>query len=124
MPDNCAFDCDGRLWIATDGNQPSATGRADGIWAMETEGEARGTSKLFFQVPARRRNVRPVLTPDMETLFLAVQHPGENRQDGSEGGAATFETPSTRWPDFKTGYAAAARPWSRSRERGGGKIAV
>ena len=61
MPDNCAFDSQGRLWIATDGNNAKATGRADGLWAMETEGELRGTSKHFFRVPVGCRDVRPVL---------------------------------------------------------------
>ena len=30
MPDNCAVDAAGRLWIATDGNSLEDTGRADG----------------------------------------------------------------------------------------------
>jgi secreted PhoX family phosphatase len=36
----------------------------------------------------------PCLTPDDRTLFLAIQHPGEDP-------GSTIETPSTRWPDFK-----------------------
>ena len=52
MPDNIAVDGQGRLWIATDGNSASKTGRADGLWALETEGEARATGKLFFRCPA------------------------------------------------------------------------
>ena len=63
MPDNCAIDADGRLWVATDGNNAKATGRTDGLWAFDTEGEARGTSKLFLPRAGRRRNVRPVLHP-------------------------------------------------------------
>jgi secreted PhoX family phosphatase len=39
MPDNVAIDSEGRLWVATDGNSDKATGRADGLWAFETEGE-------------------------------------------------------------------------------------
>ncbi|MDZ5696247.1 PhoX family phosphatase [Chelativorans sp. M5D2P16] len=93
MPDNAAVDADGRLWISTDGNSRDKTGRTDGLWAMETEGEARGTSKLFFRVPVGAEMCGPYFTPDAETLFLAVQHPGEE-------GAATFEDPATRWPDF------------------------
>src|SRR3712207_448885 len=31
MPDNCAIDSQGRLWISTDGNNAKATGRADEI---------------------------------------------------------------------------------------------
>ncbi|WP_309084031.1 PhoX family phosphatase [Chelativorans sp.] len=93
MPDNCAIDADGRLWISTDGNNQEVTGRADGLWAVDTEGEARGTSKLFFRVPVGAEMCGPYFTPDGETLFLAVQHPGDE-------GLATYETPATRWPDF------------------------
>ncbi|MEO0672593.1 MAG: PhoX family phosphatase, partial [Pseudomonadota bacterium] len=65
MPDNCAVDADGRLWVATDGNSASKTGRTDGVWAMETEGEARGTAKLFFRCPVGAELCGPELTPDM-----------------------------------------------------------
>jgi secreted PhoX family phosphatase len=101
MPDNCAIDADGRLWIATDGNMPSKTGRNDGIWAMETEGAARGTSKLFFKVPMGAEMCGPEFTPDGETFFVAVQHPGEADEEDARAAPATFENPTTRWPDFK-----------------------
>jgi uncharacterized protein len=94
MPDNCTIDADGRLWVATDGNNAKATGRTDGLWAVDTEGEVRGTSKLFFRVPIGAEMCGPCFTPSSETLFLAVQHPGDD-------GLATFEAPATRWPDFK-----------------------
>ncbi len=93
MPDNCAIDADGRLWISTDGNNEKATGRTDGLWALDTEGEARGTSKLFFRVPVGAEMCGPCFSANSETLFLAIQHPGDE-------GLATFETPATRWPDF------------------------
>jgi secreted PhoX family phosphatase len=97
MPDNCAIDSQGRLWVSTDGNNAKATGRADGLWALETEGEKRGTSKHFFRVPVGGELCGPFFTPDDESLFLAVQHPGE----AEEGTTSTFENPITRWPDFK-----------------------
>jgi secreted PhoX family phosphatase len=97
MPDNCAIDNQGRLWISTDGNSQKATGRSDGIWAIETEGEGRGTSRHFFRVPVGAEMCGPYFTPDDTTLFLAVQHPGEEAADGTLG---TFENPPTRWPDF------------------------
>jgi hypothetical protein len=123
MPDNCAVDNQGRLWIATDGNMPSKTGRADGIWAIETEGAARGTSKHFFRVPNGAEMCGPYFTSDDETLFLAVQHPGEADDDDPNAKPATFETPSTRWPDFQSNIP--PRPAILAvTKRGGGKIAV
>jgi secreted PhoX family phosphatase len=100
MPDNCAIDAAGRLWIATDGNSAKATGRADGLWAIETEGEARGTGKHFFRCPVGAELCGPMFTPDDKTLFVAIQHPGE---EDAEGKAGTFEQPATRWPDFADG---------------------
>ena len=90
-PDNCAFDASGRLWISTDGNE--ATGAADGLWGVETDGPLRGTGYAFFRAPVGAEVCGPRFTPDGKTLFLAVQHPGD-------GSAATFAAPTTRWPDF------------------------
>jgi len=119
-PDNCAVDALGRLWIATDGNSKKATGRTDGVWAMETEGAARSTSKLFYRCPSGAELCGPEFTPDLETFFVAVQHPGESEDDNAP---ATFENPSTRWPDFKPDMP--PRPSVVAiTKRGGGKIAV
>jgi secreted PhoX family phosphatase len=93
-PDNCAIDPAGRLWVATDGND--STGAADGLWAMETEGPLRGTGKAFFRAPVGAEVCGPRFTPGGDTLFLAVQHPGD-------GDGATFREPTTRWPDFAEG---------------------
>jgi secreted PhoX family phosphatase len=120
MPDNCAIDAEGRLWVATDGNQHKRTGRADGIWAVETEGEGRATSRCFFQVPIGAEMCGPCFTPDLETFFVAVQHPGETLPDAES--PSTFEKPSTRWPDFDD--RAPPRPAVVAITRkGGGKIA-
>ncbi|MEZ5845004.1 MAG: PhoX family phosphatase [Hyphomicrobiaceae bacterium] len=120
MPDNAVVDTLGRLWIATDGNSPTTTGRSDGIWAMETTGAARGTSKLFFRCPSGAEMCGPEMTPDAETFFVAVQHPGES-EDARR--PATFEAPSTRWPDFKAGMPPRPSVVAITR-KGGGKIAV
>jgi Predicted phosphatase len=124
MPDNCAVDSDGRLWVSTDGNNPSATGRTDGLWAVDTEGVARATSKLFFRVPVGAEMCGPVFTDDGETLFLAVQHPGDGGEDWEGFGRPSYyEDLSTRWPDFDD-----AMPVRPSvvvvTKQGGGKIAV
>ncbi len=114
MPDNVAFDPDGRMWVATDGNKQSRTGRNDGVWAVETEGSGRGTSRHFFRVPNGAELCGPCFTPDGETLFVAVQHPGE-------GKGSSFENPLTGWPDFKDGMPPRPAVLAITR-RGGGKI--
>jgi uncharacterized protein len=122
MPDNCAVDNMGRLWITTDGNSGVTTGRSDGVWAIETEGTLRGTSKHFFRCPVGAEMCGPIFTPDDETMFVAVQHPGEDGQDWPAfGRASTFEDPPTRWPDFKPGMP--PRPSIVAiTKKGGGKI--
>jgi uncharacterized protein len=121
MPDNIAVDHQGRLWIATDGNSGSKTGRTDGVWALETEGESRATGKLFFRCPSGAELCGPLFTPDDETLFVAVQHPGEGDDEDPGAAPATFENPSTRWPDFKPDMP--PRPAVVAiTKRGGGKI--
>ncbi len=124
MPDNCAVDADGRLWVATDGNSPKATGRTDGIWAVDTEGEARATSKLFFRVPVGAEMCGPLLAPDMQSMFVAVQHPADGGEDWEGFGRPSYyEDLSTRWPDFKDDMPTRPAVVVITKQ-GGGKIAV
>jgi secreted PhoX family phosphatase len=90
-PDNITFDAKGRIFVATDG--ANDFGLADGIYGMDTEGPARGLPKLLFACPAGAEATGPCFTPDGTTLFVSVQHPGENSE--------TLETATTRWPDFR-----------------------
>ncbi|MBY5840039.1 PhoX family phosphatase [Rhizobium leguminosarum] len=124
MPDNCAVDAAGRLWVSTDGNNNKATGRTDGLWAVDTEGAARATSKLFFRVPVGAEMCGPLFTPDDETAFVAVQHPGDGGEDWpGHGRPSYYEDLSTRWPDFKPDMP--VRPAVVAiTKAGGGKIAV
>ncbi|MBU0583923.1 MAG: PhoX family phosphatase [Alphaproteobacteria bacterium] len=124
MPDNCAIDSAGRLWVATDGQGPKATGRTDGLWAVDTEGAARATSKLFFRVPIGAELCGPLFTPDDQTAFVAVQHPGDGGEDWDGFGRASYyEDPSTRWPDFKPDMPVRPSVLAITRQ-GGGKIGV
>ena len=96
-PDNCAFDPQGRLWIATDqGENWKRTNNADGVWACEVAGADRALTKFFARMPLGAECCGPCFTPDGKTLFVAVQHPAA---DGV--GPLDYENPATRWPDFK-----------------------
>jgi len=112
-PDNCAFDSKGRMYIATDG-APSAAGVADGIYTTDVAGYGRGLTRLFFQAPIGAEVCGPLLTPDDQTMFLAIQHPGETA-------GSTLENPSTRWPDFQAGMPPRPSVIAITR-RGGGVI--
>ena len=125
-PDNSAVDSQGRLWVATDQGEHwgEKTGRADGLYAVETEGARRRASKLFFRCPVGAEMCGPYFTPDQETLFVAVQHPAADGTDKFKGfeRASSFEDPATRWPDFAPNMP--PRPSVLAiTKRGGGKIA-
>jgi secreted PhoX family phosphatase len=124
MPDNSVVDSAGRLWVSTDGNGPKATGRTDGLWAVDTEGAARRTSKLFYRVPHGAELCGPCFTPDDTTAFVAVQHPGDDGPDWPAFGRRSYyEDFSTRWPDFKPDMP--VRPSVVAiTKKGGGKIGV
>jgi secreted PhoX family phosphatase len=70
-----------------------AAGVADGLYAADTMGGGRALTKLFYQAPSGAEVGGPTYTPDNKTLFLAIQHPGEDT-------GSSFNNPSTRWPDF------------------------
>jgi secreted PhoX family phosphatase len=125
-PDNCAIDADGRLWISTDqGGNWGKTGKSDGLYSLETEGDRRGHSKLFFRCPVGGELCGPYFADDSQTLFLAVQHPGTDGTKDFEGFErdSTFEDPATRWPDFADGMPPRPSVVVVTR-KGGGKIAV
>ena len=89
-PDNVAFDSEGNLWVSTDG-QPSAIGLNDGLFQVPVEGPERGRVQQFLAVPAGAETCGPVIRDLEGSVFVAVQHPGE---DG------TFATPQSRFPDY------------------------
>ncbi len=104
-PDGCATDTQGRLWISTDQGAAwkKASGTADGIFAVETRGEARGTSKMFFRVPVGAEMTGPLILADDRTMFCAVQHPSVDGPEAWDkfGRKSNYADPATRWPDFK-----------------------
>jgi hypothetical protein len=92
-PDNLTFDDQGRAWIATDG-QPSTIKKNDAVYVVETEGPQRGMAKMFLSGLPGGEVCGPEFTPDNQTFFVAIQHPGEGKD-------STFEKPISRFPDYK-----------------------
>jgi secreted PhoX family phosphatase len=90
-PDNLTFDLHGNLWIATDGQQ-QYLGMNEGLYAVPTEGPERGHVQRFFAGVPGAEITGPEFNPNGDTLFLAVQHPGE-------GGR--WAEPTSHWPDGK-----------------------
>src|SRR3712207_6422911 len=91
-PDNLAFDDLGNLWIATDG-QPGAIKQNDALFAVPTtEGPDRGRVMRFMTAPLGAEVTGPFFTPGSSTVFVSVQHPGE---DGS------LSKPQSVWPDYR-----------------------
>jgi secreted PhoX family phosphatase len=89
-PDNLAFDSVGNLWISTDG-APSGIGRADGLFKVTLDGAERGKVEQFLAVPRESETCGPIIHDDERTVFVSVQHPGE------EG---TFDAPNSYFPDY------------------------
>ncbi|WP_457963290.1 PhoX family phosphatase [Arthrobacter sp. D1-29] len=106
-PDNLAFDSVGNLWISTDG-APSGIGKADGLFKVTLDGTERGRVEQFLAVPRDGETCGPIIHDAERTVFVSVQHPGE---DGS------FDQQVSFFPDYvavgatpAAGQARAPRP--------------
>ena len=108
-PDNIGFDAAGNLWIVTDGPQPGNNN--NGCFVCPTSGPERGLIKQFMSAPVDAEVCGCTFTPDHETLFLSIQHPGE-------GG--TLDNLSSHWPDG--GDAVPRSSVIAIRKQGGGVI--
>ncbi|NUK90161.1 DUF839 domain-containing protein, partial [Streptomyces lunaelactis] len=82
-PDNLAFDSEGNLWISTDG-QPGTIGYADALHKVTLDGAERGRVQQFLAVPRDAETCGPVIHDRDNSVFVNVQHPGE---DGTWGEA-------------------------------------
>jgi secreted PhoX family phosphatase len=89
-PDNVAFDSTGNLWISTDG-APSGIGKADGLYRVPVMGRERGHVVQFLAVPNQAETCGPVIHDQDGSVFVAVQHPGE---DGS------WDDQQSYFPDY------------------------
>jgi secreted PhoX family phosphatase len=100
-PDNLMVDSAGDLWMVTDMstsrlNNPAAVpgiGRFGNntMWYIPTQGAQAGQAFLFAIGPMGCEMTGPYLSDDRKTLFLAVQHPGEDAGIRKDGAKRTLE---------------------------------
>ncbi|RYJ03316.1 MAG: DUF839 domain-containing protein [Acetobacteraceae bacterium] len=94
-PDTVTVDGRGRAWIGTDrGGRIGA--QAEGLFACDLAGPGRGVPLPIYGAPRGASVGGAAFTPDGESLFTAIRHPG------AEPGAS-FDRPGTRWPEFQAG---------------------
>jgi secreted PhoX family phosphatase len=79
-PDNLAIDQGGHLWMVTD--RSNSDDRTDlfgnnACWILPNQAEQGQEALLFASGPMECELCGPCFDSDEKTLFLAVQHPGE-----------------------------------------------
>lgn len=91
-PDGLWFDKDGRLWIQTD-----QAGDARGDWVniggnvMVCADPSSGETRRFLTAPPHAEVTGVISTPDGRTMFVGIQHPGEDWENQF--------TDNSNWPD-------------------------
>ena len=96
-PDNLAFDADNNLWMVTDMSSDKhnqgiyKTFKNNGVFVMRGANDAvQGEPVQFASAPVESEMTGPAFTPDGKTMFLAIQHPGEETEKKDE--------PTSTWP--------------------------
>ncbi|HEX9998211.1 MAG TPA: alkaline phosphatase PhoX [Abditibacterium sp.] len=104
-PDNLTFDSKGNLCVSTDIAGYNANRGAydtlgnNGLFMVPTRGADAGTAYQFASAPVDAELTGHWFTEDEKTLFLSVQHPGEESDN--------LQNLTSHWPD---GGAALPRP--------------
>lgn len=95
-PDNLAFDKDGNLWVVCDMASDKINRGAykpfgnNGLFMVPTRGESAGDAFQFASGPVECEITGPWFTEDGTTLFVSVQHPGEE--------SPSRDKPTSHWP--------------------------
>jgi secreted PhoX family phosphatase len=99
------FDRLGNLWMVTDisssalnvPTSPYAYHRNNGIFMIRVGGPDAGLAFRFGSVPNESGSTGPIWSPGQDTMFLTIQHPGEETsvKGGVYGQPATY---TTYWP--------------------------
>ncbi|HZO13799.1 MAG TPA: alkaline phosphatase PhoX, partial [Polyangiaceae bacterium] len=97
-PDNILIDHDGAVWFGTDGNF-GVNGHADAVYFLDLDpahaqgqmGVVEPTYGRAFRIlstPSDAEVTGPAFTSDMRTMFVSVQHPGEEQYSAWPHGGA------------------------------------
>ena len=97
-PDNLAFDLSGNLWMTTDisggamnkEEWPYMAFKNNSLFVIPRIGKDAGKIIRVANAPRDAEFTGPWFSPDGKTLFLSVQHPGEQTID--------LKNPTSLWP--------------------------
>ncbi|KAB1159432.1 DUF839 domain-containing protein [Tenacibaculum aiptasiae] len=97
-PDNLAFDLSGNLWMTSDmsgssmnrEDKPYMPFKNNSLFVIPRYGKEAGKVIRVASAPKDAELTGPWFSPDGETLFLSVQHPGEQTKD--------IKNPTSTWP--------------------------
>lgn len=98
-PDNLVFDKSGNLWFTCDISGYEMNNDAkphylpfknNGLHVLIRHGEDAGKIVRIASAPREAEFTGPWFSPDHRTLFLSVQHPGEETKD--------LASPTSAWP--------------------------
>ncbi|CAM3391491.1 PhoX family protein [Cytobacillus oceanisediminis] len=98
-PDNLTFDSLGNLWTVTDISSSKLNSGIythfanNGMFVIPTIGKNAGEAFQFASAPVEAELTGPSFTPNETTLFLSIQHPGEETAD--------LNNLTSRWPHRK-----------------------
>jgi secreted PhoX family phosphatase len=97
-PDNLTFDKRGNLWVLCDISSSKlnkgryTSFKNNSMYMIPTSGDNKGKAFRFASGPVDCEMCGGSFTPDESTMFISIQHPGEN--------SLTQENPTSRWPEF------------------------
>ena len=97
-PDNLAFDLAGNLWMTSDMSGSKMNKKAgpympfknNSLFVIPRYGKEAGKVIRIATAPRDAELTGPWFSPDGKTLFLSVQHPGEQTID--------VNNPTSKWP--------------------------
>jgi uncharacterized protein len=89
-PDGLWIDLNGILWIQTDMSDSQQRGGPFGENAMLAAEPATGEIRRFLSGPVNQEVTGVIMTPEMRTMFVNMQHPGDQSRPGNF---------TSNWPD-------------------------